>query len=282
MSTSALLYKRTEQKTDQLVAWRDIPINVSSAGFPTYLGAGFTVRPSPPIALDPTRVYCAVLISSQIPNIVPNISAALGNNSFTYNNGTGPFALTIPDGLYDLPGLQYMINLLIYKRGEITDPEADPAFIFTAIQSTQQVAIMITMAGWTFEITPDGIGTIIGFPDGLYGPGPGLIYDSSQPAANFGQVFAFYIHCSLISGSYLGANGSTTIGDVLGVCSITEPPGALISQVYNFPVKVPMGVTQISEINFYLTDQNGNTITSLLDQVWSVQLYITEVKDSAE
>jgi hypothetical protein len=268
---------RVEQVTTKNSVFVPLQFSFSSALFPARNGVGFSCPIRPPIVLDPNYSYCAVPVSAQIPNLTPNISSALGNNQWIYSkDGVNFVAVVLNDGLYGVTDLQTVINNLIYQRGDITNPDTDPAFTFAPIQATQQIQVNIVKAGWYFRIQAGGLGTILGFNDGTYGVGPEVV--TGQFAANFSQLFAYVVHCDIVNGGYYFSNSAgATAGDVLYVVDITAPPASLISQISPFPAKVSLSRKVIDQMNFYLTDQNGKLIESLGDQPWSLQFYIDRV-----
>src|SRR5580693_7021814 len=84
-------------------------------------GSQFSVTLNLPIAIPNTAVDAtAGVLQANIWNTSPNISAAFGNNTFTFTTSqvpAGTYTFTIPDGLYSVAGLNTYLSSQFVNLG---------------------------------------------------------------------------------------------------------------------------------------------------------------------
>lgn len=220
-------------------------------------GSRFTVNLYEPIAIPAHAEYCTMeVLSAQIWNTIPNISATANNNIFKYNDGLADRTLVIPDGLYDLKLLSQSIAIL-------TDniPGAVPSedtFVFTGDNSTQKVLITFKSAGLVIDWNTSTVRTILGYTvNATTTAGIDETIASDADVARFNTINSFLIHTDIIHTGIPVNNISTA---VIADVPITVKPGSLI--VYQ-PQNIPSADSteligaQLSTIDFYLTNETN-------------------------
>jgi hypothetical protein len=160
------------------------------------------------------------LINASVPNIMNNVSASIGNNTFTYT-GTlaGPQQVIFTDGYYTtteiINRLESEINLSIA-----------PSTI-TVAQNATTGKLTFTVAGENITYDNTGLNFTVGFTAPI---GPiGAVSAQALPSLNGSTMF--YIHSQDISNNKTLINsGNGDINDINGAFSI--------------PINVPYGVYQ--------------------------------------
>jgi len=241
-------------------------------------GSEFFVQLYDPISVPHAARYCTIEVqSSNIWNVVPNISVALDNNTFAFFDGTVDQVITIPNGLYDLGQLAQAINVQI-DNIPATIP-SDELFIFTGDQSTQRVLITFKSAGLSIDWPQSSLRKILGFR--TTSP-PSVGIDQTligEDIARFNVINSFLIHTDLIhSGIPVNAVDTAVIANVF----IDVTPGSLINYTpFNIPVSNANELigAKRSRLKFYLTDQS-NVRVDTNNEYWSftmvVRYYVRE------
>lgn len=208
----------------------------------------------------------------RIPNIVTGI-----NDTFYVEHGGMNFVAVIPQGLYDIVGLNEALNR------ELTDPAVGaPADLITFIadEPTQKVVIKLNLATTQVDFSVARVDTfrvILGFnPQFIPAAGPSGAVDFQQIADNeaaFTPVEYFLLHSDLVPrGIRTNNKYDQTIAQIL----ITVPPGSQqVSTPFN-PPRVPawelIGSIR-NRATFWLTDQAGNLVNTV-NEDYSARLVI--------
>ncbi len=209
--------------------------------------------------------------------VIPNILTGI-NDTFYVEHGAANFVAVIPQGLYDLPGLNEALDR------ELTDPAVGaPAGLITflADEPTQKVVIKLNLATTQVDFTQaDTFRVLLGYDSQLIpAAGPSAAVDFQQIAdniANFSAIEYFLIHSDLVNrGIRTNNRYDQTIAQVL----ITVPPGSQqVSTPFN-PPKVPawelIGSIR-NRATFWLTDQTG-TLVNTNGEDFSARLVIKYV-----
>ena len=236
-------------------------------------GSSFNVNMQYPISIPRSAKYCTAEIhSASIWYTTPNVSAALGNNTFTFFDSANTYTLTVPDGLYNFDQLVSTLNV-ISSNYPLVNP-FDQIFIFLPNDSTQKVSISIKQIGayisWTLL---NSMAYLFGFIPGTQtGPTPPATITAPN-VAQFNLINQYLINSDLVhTGVPVNSNSST----VLGVVYIDVPPGELI----NFQPQNPLIVNADELIagtrtgfRFTLTNQNG-LLLNTNGEFWSFILVI--------
>jgi hypothetical protein len=194
---------------------------------------------------------------------IPNITTGDNDKMFiTYDDGVNPLLvlnITIPQGLYDLSGLNQSIIREITNLGAPDDPVL---FLLSADDATQKVELIFNYTGITIDFTQPGtFREILGFNSQVIGPTAAapLIIIADNVAA-FNQVNYFLIHSDLTTkGIRFNNNYNQTITQVL----IDVSPGSqIISRPFN-PARIDaeeLTGSKRSTLRFWITDDKNREI----------------------
>lgn len=118
-----------------------------------------------------------------LPNIVDNISAALGNNQFVLNDGVSDFVITIPDGNYTAANLESVLEALL-----------DTAFsnsFAVVLNTTTYVMSVAGTAAFTLKFANyPATAKVLGYNATSYGP---ATLATGTNAWNLSQPYCYYI-----------------------------------------------------------------------------------------
>ena len=214
-------------------------------------------------------------------NVEPNdVSQNGGINDFSRIRAAGPtqgFTITIPQGLYDLAGLNQAIARELETEGARTDP--DPLITLNPDEATQKVEIRFNYNNVSVDFTQPGtFAEILGFDFAVYGPYSNAPISILAPStAEFNQVNYFLIHSDLTNkGIRFNNNYNQTIGQVL----IDVPPGSQITSNPRNPAKINVqelsGATR-TNLRFWLTDDKDRRVNTN-GEYWSARIVIHYLK----
>jgi len=209
--------------------------------------------------------------------VVPNINPGVNDKIYI----TGPnnldvitnFVLTIPQGLYDLTGLNQAILRELENQQAKINP--DPLITLSADEATQRVEIRFNYSTVSIDFSPtDTPRIILGFNGQVYGPFANVPQTLPAPnVAQFNQVNYFLIHSDLTNkGIRFNNNYSQTIAQVL----IDVPPGSqIVSKPFN-PAKISateLTGTNRTNLRFWLTDDKDRRVNTN-SEYWSARVVI--------
>ena len=206
---------------------------------------------------------------------VPNIIT--GENDKLYITGPDTldvvqnFVLTIPQGLYDLAGINEAIARELEAAGAKIDPE--PLISLSPDEATQRVQMRFNYANVSIDFTQtDTPRVILGFDSAVYSPVPTNPILAPNVAA-FNQVNYFLIHSDLTNkGIRFNNNYNQTIGQVL----IDVAPGSqIVSRPFN-PAKInapEMAGSTRTNLRFWLTDDEDRRVNTN-NEYWSARIVV--------
>ena len=244
--------------------------NISSDGsyFEVQLQDGLKV---PKDALNVNIAVEEATIWWSVPNIIT------GENDKVYITGPNTldvvqnFVLTIPQGLYDLAGINEAIARELESAGAKIDPE--PLITLSPDEATQKVQLRFNYATVSIDFTQnDTPRVILGFDSAVYTPVPENPLLAPNVAA-FNQVNYFLIHSDLTNkGIRFNNNYNQTIGQVL----IDVSPGSqIVSKPFN-PARINApelaGATR-TNLRFWLTDDEDRRVNTN-NEYWSARIVI--------
>ena len=168
-------------------------------------GSRFDVILEKPLSIPREAINVRVALqSATIWWSINNISASLGNNKM-YIDGqdtsdvTTSYVVTIPDGLYDLSGLESAILTSLANQGAKTDPL--PLINLIPDPNTQKVEIEFNYATSSVDFTQsDTPRLLLGFDSqvlGTYATIPQVVL--ADNIASFNQINYFKIGTSIVS-----------------------------------------------------------------------------------
>jgi hypothetical protein len=198
--------------------------------------------------------------------VVPNIITGENNRMYISGPNTADvlttFSITIPQGLYDLSGLNQAVLRELENIGAKIDP--DPLINMTPDEATQKVAIRFNYSTVSIDFTQvDTPREILGFNALTYGPFPTVPTSVLAPnVAQFNQVNYFLLHSDLTNkGIRFNNNYNQTISQIL----IDVPPGSQITSKPFNPAKISaqeLAGTNRTNLRFWLTDDRNRRVNT--------------------
>jgi len=184
------------------------------------------------------------------------------------------FVLTIPQGLYDLSGLNSAIIRELENEGAQTSPE--PIISLAPDEATQKVLVKYAYEDTSidFKTNDDTFRVILGFDDEIYGPFSPAPFTLIAPnTAFFNQVNYFLVHGDV---SNKGIRFNNTYNQTLAQVLINVAPGSqIVSTPFN-PPKVPIPElvgTLRTNLRFWLTDDRNRAVNTN-GEYWSSRIVI--------
>lgn len=258
-----------------MVDYHEIPLLVSSdvnAGAENVSadGSTFYITLDEPLEIprDATSVD-VVVQEATIWWVIPNVVTGV-NDSFYIDDGAA-FVAVVPQGLYDLSGLEAAV-----ERELVTLGATAGLFNFIADDATQKVVLRLNQAGTQIDFTQaDTFRDLLGFNSQLVPVAPtvGVFTQLGDNPAAFNQIDYFLIHSDIVTrGMRINNTYTRTIAQVL----INVPPGSqIVSTPFNPPhSQAPELIgTKRGRIQFWLTDQ-ANNLVNTNNENWSARLVI--------
>tara|TARA_R110000868_G_scaffold139302_2_gene354068 strand:+ start:532 stop:1644 length:1113 start_codon:yes stop_codon:yes gene_type:complete len=208
--------------------------------------------------------------------VAPNItSQAVGNWEFSRSvaGGPGTYNITIPQGLYDLSGLNQAVQRELENAGARIDP--NPLIVFSPDDATQKVELRVNYNDVSIDFTqPDTPRVILGFDSVVYGVYPSAPIEILAPnIAEFNQVNYFLIHSDLVNkGIRFNNRYNQTISQVL----IDVAPGSQIIHTPFNPAKSnaqELAGAKRTNVRFYITDDKQRTVNTN-GEFWTARIVI--------
>jgi hypothetical protein len=201
---------------------------------------------------------------TQIYTITPTTdNQASGVNTFSRIralNDIRPYVVVIPQGLYDLHGLNQTIARELEALGSVIQPE--PLITMTADSATQRVAFRFNYPTSSVDFTQgDTFRDLLGFDSNVYSdvlPGAFLV----PGIAAFGSINFFLIHSDLVQeGIRFNNSYNQTISQVL----VSVLPGSqIVTQPFNPAViqePALIGQRRLA-LRFWLTDDKNQAVNT--------------------
>jgi len=239
-------------------------------------GGYFEVAFNEPIELPPDASNVEVKVANAtIWWTVPNIITGVNDIFSGVVNAIAIPPSAIPEGLYDLNGLQSAIRTIMINHG-VTQAYATTNFQLIADNATQKVQIFLANADTIHVGVANSVFQLAGWPVGsLDVVGPGIF--TAPNIANFNTINYFLIHTDLVQrGIRFNNNWNQTVAQV----QIDVPPGSQINYApYNPPSSggQELAGQQKWRAKFWLTDQNNN-IVNTFGEFWSVRIVVTFIQ----
>jgi hypothetical protein len=135
------------------------------------------------------------------------------------------------------------------------------AISLNGIEATGNIGITLNNTTIRIIWTNSTIAPFLGWTQASANTGPGqtgFTYISPN-RANFNSLQSILVHCDKVSGSYLSGRGN---GDIIASISPNVRPGSLINYQPINLISNNMNSRHISQMTFYLTDQNNGQIST--------------------
>lgn len=205
-----------------------------------------------------------------------NIPSNTGDFSRIRTGVLNNYVVTIPQGLYDLNGINQAILRGLENAGAKINPS--PLITLTPDEPTSRVELRINynnvVVNFTYADTPRDI---LGFNSSVLGPYPNAITILAPNTAAFNQVNYLLIHSDLTNkGIRFNNNYNQTVAQVL----IDVSPGSqIVSRPYNPPrVAVPELINaKRNNIRMWLTDDNDRRVNTN-GEYWTARIVIRYFK----
>lgn len=212
-----------------------------------------------------------------IPNIITGENDKLYITAPDTSDVTTVYVITIPQGLYDLSGLNQAIQRELENAGAKISPE--PVINLSADESTQKVEIRFEYAVVEIDFTQsDTFRDILGFNSSVVGPFVGApVTILADSVAAFNTVNSFLIHSTLTN---RGLRFNNTYNQTLSQVLIDVTPGSqIVSKPFN-PAKISAtelaGSTR-TNLTMWLTDEQ-NRVVNTNGEVWTARIVIKYLK----
>lgn len=195
-----------------------------------------------------------------------NVSSALSNNLFKYNNGSVDRIITIDNGQYGVSDLNSFIKSAMTALGDLADH-------IKIVGNFNSLKVDLTIVG-SYTVTFDGTGldTLLGFSAGTYTVG----VSSSDVQPNItNSIDAVQIHSSLVSPT------SNLINNKQSSCihqfTPQSGPGSNLSSEIKSLIYVPMtNLGSIHFASFSIKDNLGRSL-DLNGEAVSLVFHIREI-----
>ena len=231
-------------------------LETSSASSYDQLNSTATWNLQNPILIPSDVKTCSLrVISSDIWNLVSNVSATLGNKIDLQLGGVGPvYTLTIPEGQYSVAALNAAVENQLVTQGLVATN-----LVITGDAPTQRVAFTSDVAATIISFpAADYLWNVLGFAQGdtLTLTLAGVRYLAPE-IAKFNNINTFLIHSDLIDA------GIPANGDYYGIITkvpITSPSGSLITFQPSYPIAVDASNligARVQSVSVWLTNETG-------------------------
>lgn len=224
----------------------------------------------PSEAKNMTLTVESAIIWWSVPNIIENQNDKFFCTGPDLNNVIQSYVVTVPQGLYDLPGISEAITNSLENQGARLVPE--PLVSFAPDNNTNRVLIRLNYVGVSVDFTqPQTIREILGF-DSVVLVRPPIIHTAANIAA-FNTVNYFLVHSDLVSA---GLRYNDAYYQVITQVSIDVSPGSQIVSEPFLPPRVDcqnLAGARLTRCRFWLSDDQNRTINTNGEN-WSVRISI--------
>jgi hypothetical protein len=212
-------------------------------------------------------------IWNTIPNILNGVNSTLSITGPDVADTPTVYTIDLPTGLYDLSTISTSIAAQLSSAGAKT---ADGALIeFYPNYATSKADLKINYDTVVVDFSSvTSLATVLGFNPTTYGPYTNIPFVEPAPLPiNLANVTSIQVHSSYTQAGLIIGN---TYTQTIGIVQMTAGVGTLVTYAPPNPPKIPsqhLAGTNATSIVFWLTDQNGDTIT--MPDFWEVVLTIS-------
>jgi len=163
-----------------------VPLTVRSANTPTQNPANLNVNLNP--GYNFTSDFEVAIVGGSLIDSVPNVSAALGNNTFKYSSDNGATwkDVLIPGGKFDNKFLNDFLMTVMEGNGDAPPLEEDPFGIEFTVSEALGRSKLIIQPNFKLDLTGSLLYDLLGWEAQIYGvgvhyaPNPAKISDTSE------------------------------------------------------------------------------------------------------
>ena len=212
-----------------------------------------------------------------VPNIITNVNDKMYLAGPDTSGALQNYIVTLPQGLYDLSGLNQAVLRDLENAGAKTDPS--PLITMTPDDATQKVQVRFNYNNVSMDFTqPDTFRDILGFNSLVYGPYAGApINKLAENVAGFNTLNFFLLHSDMCQ---KGIRFNNTYNQTIGQVLIDVPPGSqIVSKPFN-PAKIStqeLSGTNRTNLRFWLTDDENRRVNTN-GEYWSARIVIDYLK----
>ena len=197
---------------------------------------------------------------------IPNIIAGQNDKMYVTGQNTSDvvtnFTITIPQGLYDLTGLNTAIARELGNAGAKVSP--DPLISMTPDDATQKVQIRFNYNDVSIDFTQnDTPREILGYNSSIYGAYTTAPHNVLAPnTAQFNQVNYFLLHSDIVQ---KGIRYNNTYSQIIAKVPIDVSPGSQITYTPFNPSKIPapeLSGANRNVLRFWITDDKNRPINT--------------------
>ena len=224
-------------------------------------------RFNPPMRLEGT--YEIALVNLETWYSFPNVDDSNNKLRYSTDNGKTWFDIIIPTGSYELTQLNLEIERQMQEKNHY-DIESDVSYISIGANiATLKCSLEITHDNYQVDFTAeDSICSLLGFKPQKLTKG----YHISENIVNILSINSIFVNLSIIEGSYINGEQQPTIFSFFpsvapGEKILVNPKHLLYSRVIT---------DNITDIDVWLTDQNGNPI-DLRGETLTIRFHIREI-----
>lgn len=247
---------------------------------------GDKFRIDDPLSISYNVIYTISVITSDTASskiytvtglLEGNISSNNGQFSRLRYNVANNFILTLPQGLYDVNGLNQAIQRELENAQATISPK--PLLSFSPDEPTNRIEMRINYDNVSVDFTqPNTFRTILGFNSAIYGVYPTAPINIIAPnVAGFNTLNYFLIHSDLTNkGIRFNNDYNQSIAQVL---IDVEPGSQIVSKPFN-PARIPVSElvgAKRNNIRMWLTDDNDNRVFTNFEY-WSARIVIRYYK----
>jgi len=227
---------------------------------PQINGSQFTVTLSEPIAVPRNAQEVTVKIhSAEIWNTFPNIENGV-NNVFYFeglkNNVLQPFMITVPEGAYNVAGL----NIVLQNQFSLYEVDDDFVTLEEFVEQGKVVMVMKNI-GTIYRPLLSTISKVIGFTQEKTSISAGERFVADE-IAQFNRVNKLFLQSTLLS---VGIPYNGAPSKILAKIPISAVPGSQFNFQPFDAIEVyadSLRGSQMSTITFWLTDEQGRYVNT--------------------
>ncbi len=233
-------------------------------------GSIFYITLQRPIEVPRNAINCTIEVQkATVWFVTPNILSTLNNQFYLIHLGT-PYQASIPQGLYDINGLQSAMER------EITAVGAPPnLFNLLPDGPTSKVNIRINQAGTQIDLDhTDTFEVILGFDQQLVpaAPSVGVFNQLGDTEAQFNTFNSYLVHCDITEGFRTNGNFANNIDEIL----IDVVPGQQIVQKNVLATRIPAPTligSKLKTIKMWITTESNEPI-NMNGEFWTTLMVI--------